>query len=364
MARWFLLILMLAAVTAAAQPDSDLAREQRKIEAGGDLSSAANRVLFRARSMQDKQEFAGAAEAVEEWLGRSADREHHLLRFNLALSYFGLEEAGKALENLQLAVRDEPRFGRAWLRLGEAAYAQNQFATAAEAFQRGYELSPQHNPEILYYSGAAWLMADRPVQALDLMEELLEDDQATAALDWYQVLIASAVAADRPERAAPWVDRLLDNHAAAPEAWDLAYRYAAGRQDYRMAAVYLTVTGYLRDLSRSELIQLGDLLTVVEVPLQAARHYQQALELTTDESERREQMERLASSWLAAHEYGKALEAYRRVTEVSADEGRSWLMMGYCALELERPEEARRYLEKAAGYPDQAASANHLLNRL
>ena len=55
------------------------------------------------------------------------DREHPLLLFNLALSHFALDQDDQAYEDLKKAVELEPRYGRAWLRLGEAAYELEKF---------------------------------------------------------------------------------------------------------------------------------------------------------------------------------------------------------------------------------------------
>jgi len=39
-------------------------------------------------------------------------------------------------------------------------------------------------------------------------------------------------------------------------------------------------------------------------------------------------------------------------------------MMGYCAVELGRDNDARGHLERAAEFPEQAASARNLLSRI
>ena len=63
-------------------------------------------------------------------------------------------------------------------------------------------------------------------------------------------------------------------------------------------------------------------------------------------------------------DFEAALTAFDRATDLDPEFGRGWLMMGYCAIELGRPDEARRYLEKAAEFPDQAAGARSLLGRV
>ena len=391
--------------------DPDRARVQRQIERGDDLGSSARRVLLKARLKQDEGDFAGAARLMSDWLDGKPQHEHHLLRFNLAVSYTGLDNNEQALASLRLAVSQEPRFARAWLRLGEVAYQAGLYAEAADAFARGWELSPRRYPELLYYCGASRLLADQPAEALDVLERLLDRDPAAAKLEWYQALVAAATAAGKPERAADRLDQLLDLHPADATAWELAYRFAAGREDYRQAAIFLTVAGYLRPLDRGELVQLGDLYAVIGVPLQAARYYARALALTGKETGtdvgpgRSELRERRIDSLLAAHEYDQArtvleealaggegaggdsgeasdeipaatsdqartarlwarlgdleyqqgnwaaaLAAFTRSTDLDPQFGRGWLMMGYCAGELGRLEEAGRYRDRAAEF--------------
>jgi tetratricopeptide (TPR) repeat protein len=397
--------------------DPQLVERQRAIEAGSDLGSAAQRVLFQARSRQDAQDFTAAVQVVEDWLTGHPDREHHLLRFNLGVSYLGLDNAEVALENLQRAVDLEPDFARAWLRLGETAYGLGRYVTAAEAFEQGYRLSPRKHPEILYYSGAAWLLGEQPARSVDILDRLLTGYAGQAKLDWYRALIAAADAADQPGRARVWLDRLLEQHGSDPEAWDLSYRFAAGNEQYRQAAIALTVTGYLRPLTAGELWQLGDLYSVIGVPLQAARYYERSLEAEGTGAEAGDpeaaaedpessdarpsavtgKRERVAEAWLAAHEHDQArraldralaeqptarlytllgdleylqenhaaaLAAFTAATGLDPGFGRGWLMMGYCALELDRTVEARRALEKAREFPDQAGDARMLMERL
>ena len=70
---------------------------------------------------------------------------------------------------------------------------------------------------------------------------------------------ARASEAGKPGRVAPYVDHLLLDYQEEPRAWELAYQFAASREDYSSAASYLTITGYLRSLTRDETVQLGDL---------------------------------------------------------------------------------------------------------
>jgi len=375
----------------SAEPDPVLSAEQAQLEAGDDLSSRARRALFRARARQDEGEFAAAATIMTTWLDGDPDREHHLLRFNLAVSDFGLERIGEARVNLERAVALAPRYGRAWLRLGEAAYELEEFGQAGQAFVQAYDLSPDHPPAILYYAGVSLLSGGQPGPALDNLARLIDTHPAAAGLDWYQALLAAAAAAEQPARAMPYLDKMLAEQADTAEAWELAYRFHAGRADYEQAAVHLTIAGHLRELSRRELIQLGDLYAVIGVSLQAARYYEQAFTAATEPTAA--EYRKLATAWLVAHEvdaaratlqtalaarptaalwalqgdleygaenYTVSLAAFTHSTELNPNFGRGYLMMGYCAWELGRQAAARRHLDRAADFPAQAAAARSL----
>lgn len=58
-----------------------------------------------------------------------------------------------------------------------------------------------------------------------------------------------------------------------------------------------------------------------------------------------------------------AYAAYQKVTELDSEQGRAFLMMGYCALELGRVGDAREQLQFAASFPEQEKVARDLLKR-
>jgi tetratricopeptide (TPR) repeat protein len=150
---------------------------QNSIEAGDGLSSRARKTLFTSRSKQDKGEYGSAAAVMGKWVSEHPDGPHHLLYFNWAVSQLSLDQSAEAMANLEQAVSLEPQFARAWLRLGEAAYDLEKYARAAEAFSHGYSLMPDPRPEILYYSGVAWLLADQGHNILLLCSPCLVNEK-------------------------------------------------------------------------------------------------------------------------------------------------------------------------------------------
>jgi tetratricopeptide (TPR) repeat protein len=388
--------LLIASVGFSTPDDEERTALQNTIELGDDLSPRAQKVLFSSRTRQDEGRFDEAAKVMAAWIDDHPDHPHHLLHFNLAVSLMNLDQTQKALENLERAVALEPRFARGWLRLGEAAYGYQQYARAAEAFLRGYELMSDPQAEILYYSAVAWLLDEQPARAMDGIVRLLRDNRQGAPLDWYQVMVAAAVETEEFAAARPWVENCLVDNESDPDAWYLAYQLAVAQEDYEQGAVWLTVVSYLRPLTRDELLQLGNLFAGSGTPLQAARYYQQAFEYPETETTADDYV-RLASAWMAAHQleeargvldqgvaaaptvrllallgdleyseenYTTAREVFDRCVAMDPEYGRGWLMSGYCSVELGDNAKARSHLLKAAEFPKQAKAARELLERI
>jgi Flp pilus assembly protein TadD len=141
--------------------------------------------------------------------------------------------------------------------------------------------------------------------------------------------------------------------------------------------VALTVVGHLRPLTRQEQLQLGDLYAAIEAPAAAAGYYATATEDTASAGE----IERVASAYLASYQSEEALKileagiisgptfrlwsllgdlhvmenryalaeaAFRECTRLNPNEPRPHLMLGYCMIEQNRPDDALVELTIAA----------------
>jgi tetratricopeptide (TPR) repeat protein len=212
-------------------------------------------------------------------------------------------------------------------------------------------------------------------------------------MEWHRALISAALQADDTDAGNRAVDRMLSQFENSPDTWTLAFQYAAATGDYQEAAVALTVKSYLTPLTPEEEVQLGDLYSAIEVPERAIRSYETAMEADASGDE----LERLASAYLAAHDsesamktlnralerqptprlwslygdlnfmeekYAEAYTAYERSLELDPEEGRSHIMMAYCAMELGDKNEAKTHLQLASEFPDQAEKATEILNKI
>jgi tetratricopeptide (TPR) repeat protein len=388
-------VLVSIIISSAGSDHTVFAEEKHKEEPLETIADAPRRTrlaMFKSQEQRDRGDFDESVQILLEFLERHPNEDHYLLRFQLANSLSQAERHDEALEHYRATVRLEERYTQAWLNLGEVAFNEGQYDIAAEALMHGYEQHAEKPTHLLYYSGAAFLMAGQPEEAAEILEKLTTLDAEEPKLDWYRVLIASYAELKDEERGSLAVSRMISDLPGNPESWELAFQFAASLGNYEQAAVALTIISYLRPLSQEEQMQLGDLYTVIGVPAKASTYYEKALE---NEGSTRE-LERLASAYLASYntkealvtlkraleaeptarlwsllgdlyymekDYAEAYVAYSSCTELDPDQGRAFLMMGFCALEMGKVNEAVDNLELASRFTDQKEMANTLLKK-
>jgi len=363
---------------------------ERRIDDISDVPADARLALYTAQQSRDEGYPDSAVNTLIEFLEKRPEQDHFLLHFHLAVSWNQRGDLEEALRSYRRAVEMEPLFAQGWLNLGELAYNMGFYDVAADGLIRGYEVSEWKEPSVLFFSAAALVMDGRSADAVPVLEQLVGSPEEEAKLEWHRALIMAYLELEHQENGTDSVERMLLQYAEDPDAWRLAFRYYASSGQYEEAAVALTVAGYLRPLTRSEKMTLGDLYLAIGVPLQAGDYYGSAVADSGSVAD----LERLASAHLAAYEYAEAFDALDRALQleptaklwsllgdlhfmqkdyqeaydaysmcVEADPAyeRAYLMMGYCAMQLEHTESALAALERAAEFPDQTAKANQLI---
>ncbi|HER44053.1 MAG TPA: tetratricopeptide repeat protein, partial [Candidatus Eisenbacteria bacterium] len=364
--------------------------ERGPIETIQDLPRDIRMALFKAQERRANGEILGAVKIIKEFLEKHPYSEHYLLHFHLANNLVELQEMEEAIMHYERAVELEDRYAQGWLNLGEAAYNTATYSIAAKAIETGYRLDPKRSIDLLYYASVARLLNGEPQKAIELLRELMSAPGVEHRLDWYRGLLSAYSDLKDYENGAEAAGRMIEKFGMDPEAWKLAFQFAAGSGDFKRAAVALTVVGYMRPLTREEELHLGDLYSVLGVPYKASYHYEAAIE---SESSPRE-FEKLASAYLASYDvesaletlrraldrnptpklwsllgdlyymerdYGKSLDAFQSCAMMDPEHGRAYLMMGYCALEMRQPKIALEQLTRAAEFEDQREMALALL---
>lgn len=367
------------------------------VAAADDMSSVqskARRAIFRSQQLLENENWAGSAELLQKCLTDYPDQDHYLLRFHLANSLAKCDSLHAAVNNYQKAVELNPEFINGWLNLAETSYAIENYSTAANAFEKGFRLQEIPAPHLLYYAGVCNSLAGENRAALKLLQELI--GTYLPKPDWLQTTVATAMEIDEIEVAQKSVSHFCEIYPNDPSAWLLAYQFYSATQDFKQAAAAMTIRSYLQPLSRSEQLQLGDILFASGVPAEAALHYEIALSDTT-ETATPGQYEMLASALLSAQQiekaaaalqlalktkptarlwsllgdveysrenYQAAFNAFTSATELDPGQGRNWLMAGYCAMETGKLADAKTALQRAKEFPNQKQNAIELLQRI
>jgi predicted Zn-dependent protease len=358
-----------------------------------EIPRKARLALFKAQEKQRGGDVQAASTILGEFLEKHPGEDHYLVRYHVAGHLVQLDRSNEALAHYEACVQLEPRFAEGWLGLGQTAYSVGQYTRAAEALQRGYARSSDEKPDLLYYAAASHILAENPGRAAPLLEDLVSGDLGTPKIEWYRALLSCCMDIDDIPRGRDAISGLVKDFGKDPEAWILAYQFNAGTRDYRQAAVALTVVGYLRPLSREEEVQLGNLYSAIGIPAIATEHLENAYR----ENASAQDLEQLASAYLAAHEreaalqtlhralekkptsrlwsllgdlhymerdYPKAFEAYQQCANLDPEQGRAYLMMGYCAIEMGDIGEAMVQLKSAARFADHERTASQLMQRV
>jgi tetratricopeptide (TPR) repeat protein len=239
---------------------------------------------------------------------------HHAeVYFALGNCYLLQENYQQAALSFEHAVSKDATHTYAWLNQAKAHYELGQYAEAAISFGHAYAADEIKNPEYLYYSAAAYLMAGDHLQSIDRFEELLATHPEAIRLEWKEHLVHAYLATDQPRRALPFIRELARRHSGDKQIqWQeiLLYQYLhlnmpsealslakalsrqaptvatwwkalthihldAGNNDKALAA--FTIYAYLAPLSLSEKKLLADLNLQAGIPVKAAPVYEACL---------------------------------------------------------------------------------------
>jgi len=357
-----------------------------------DAPASVRRVLYRAQLHMNQEEYEEALQILREYLAKHPDKNHCLLAFSMGNALYALEKPEEAFGHFQKAVALDPAYDSAWINLGQLAFELGRYDLAADALARGYELSEDKNSGHYYYAAVAQIMAGHHDRAAGMLERLLALPDVTPAQELYRSLLHTYLELNREADAERIIRRMLSLYADDPETWKLCYRFEANCDRYLKAAAAMTIYSYLTPLSREEQVLLGDLYAAVNAPLVATRYYESAMASQASPAD----YEKLASAYIAAHRpeealrvlrralereptaklwsllgdlhflqerYAEARDAFRQGARLDPDNGRLFLMAGYCSLELDQKAEAGPDLKKAATDPRHRKMARRLLQQ-
>ena len=226
----------------------------------------------------------------------------------------------------------------------------------------------------------ALLALNKPRLALPHIEVLAGNAGDDGRSQWQALLLAQYMALDMTDRARRYAAGLTRDYPLAPRWWKALAHLELAAGDHRAALVAMTVYGSLAPFSPAEKKLVADLYFQADIPLKAAPLYASLLADNHDPATaekiarcylKLDQPER-AFEWidraLSQHpgeklfilkgdilyelkRYRDAYAAFEAAVKLKGETaGRSWLMMGYCALNTGDYSAAARALTAAGDY--------------
>lgn len=305
-------------VVLAFWPSQGAARTDR-----ADLPSPVRVILSKAGALINEKQYDRAIAELttfrDRWNaqkdGQADPKGYHHPEIYFALGTCRLmKKAYKAAaKDFEEAVQQDPTHVGAWLNLAKASYELNDYPRAARSFGQAYTHDEKKNPEHLYYSAVAYLMAPQMPPCLAAFEKLFQTHAAAVQPAWRENYVHALLTADQPRKALPHIRQLAEQYSGEKQVqWQeiLLYQYMqldmqaqardyalfltrqaplrakwwkalahvdlqAGR--YKPALVAMTVYSYLTPLSAQETKLLADLNLQLGIPLKAAPLYETAL---------------------------------------------------------------------------------------
>lgn len=380
------LILLFGAVTAgaAAAGESDIKWDT--------VPDATKTALYEAQQDMNEGRMDKALADLLTFQRKREKDNHFLVEFNIGTLYGLRKETDKAIAHLEKAAAMEAAYSPTWLNLGKLYYQQQDFARAGAALERSFRCSVQKETDILYMAMASCYQAGDLKKAAALGEELVQVFRRDST-EIVSLLAGIYIQNNDFGKAVNLLEALLEKKPADAQLWKILAQAQFKNQQYRQAAIAYETYGYLARLSRDELMIMGDLFTMVGVPLRAAQYYEQALHSGGTPEER----EKLSVAYYCAYEFDKAGAAvdsalretptaerlllkaqlcylqerfteaqryYVQAGELMSRDGHEWLMAGYCAYRGGNTAGARKLLSRAAEFPSQRQDALAMLKAL
>lgn len=304
---------------------------------------------------------------------------HPEIYYALGNCYLLQEQFEQAATAYRQAVVRDPGHTYAWLNLAKACYEMKDYAETGRCFGQGYASAEGKDPEHLYLSAAAYLMAGDHMQSIAVFEQLLNAHSQSVQPQWKEYLVHALLAAAQPRRALPYIRELASVYTGDKQIqWQeiLLYQYLqlgmntealalartlteqspttarwwkalahiqldAGRNDDALAA--LTIYAFLSPLSLEEKKLLADLSLQAGIPVKAAPVYEICLKEKPD----KEFLRRLV---IAYRQLGRSDTALERLDDfgLQPDDGELLMLKAELLYALKRFEQAAAAFRRAA----------------
>ena len=386
---------------ALAQGGSRANNEDDDAPPANDIDAQTGKILSEAIELLNMDKFVEARERLNDLrVDRLSPYEKsrlHQLLFNLEMND---EDYPGAREQLQLSIDSgglsPQEISQLRYQMAQLFVQEEKYAEAATALENWIASEAMPNSAAYYLLAASYYYQELFDKALPNAEKAVELAGDAPQEGWLSMLASLLIQKEDYVAAIPVMKRMVNMFPDKKTYWQQLSGLYLQQEAYSDALVVLEFANYGGMLTEGrEITQLADLYQLQEMPYRAAVMLEAAIE-DGKLDKNQQNYEKLGNAWAAAREFEKAVPVFRDAAE-QADDGELYMragqvqqqltdwegsvesfedaiekgglkdeayveyLLGYSLYELDRFDEAKTHLQRAARDAEQRSSANSLI---
>ncbi len=324
------------------------------MEEGG-MPATVSRLLYKVSRLYEHGKYKKAVDLIRRFRSGSEKftRNPDVL-YAQGTCCLALKDYHCAAKSFRNALAARPNHVPSWQNLANAQYGMGDYKGASRSFERAFDAGGEKDPALLYYSGVCLLLADRPANAVRLLERAFAEFPAMVNLEWKEALVRALLASHHNRKALPLLEQLVSHcsgdkkeqwsqvllyqylhmnmrnrarsfalnlarlHPEEGKWWKAVARCALEIGDLEEAVTAMTIVSFLRPLNPDETRLLADMNLRAGIPQTALECYKRLL--TKKPSSVILKYAVYASQMLGRGDEGlRLLESYRKLADSNPD---------------------------------------------
>jgi len=357
------------------------------------LTPQEHKALYNAQKSIEGKNFQNARQILSSHIRENPNKLNPLIFLALGNAWYmdgNIKEAYNAYEkgySLSAASYE------LCINLAKVSYDLEKYEKAGDLFEKAFQLSQSHDPELLYQSGAAYYKAKAFDKGKSVLERLVKS-KTSVKDSWLMLLMHTCLEMNAWKSAEPVLEDFLRKNPGDAAYWKLLAQIRLRQNNYQDAASALEILYRIEAPSKKELEELANLYFQINLPLKALRSLQKAYgknlnvrecEMLFKASVQAQRVDEAVhyldmavqmepgASWLLEKgklfyqrgDWNKAIQSFQACLKINPSHELCNLLLGYCAVEKEDFSLARKAFStasKGTSYRQEATAALNALN--
>lgn len=211
---------------------------------------------------------------------------------------------------------------------------EEKYAEGAAALEAWLAVEPMPNSGAYYLLAAAYYYQEAFDKALPNAQKAVDLAGDAPQEGWLSMLASLLLQKEDYDAALPVVKRMVNMFSDKKTYWEQLAGIYLQKEDYTNALVVTEFANYAGMLTEErQITQLADLYSLQEMPFRAATLLETSMQAGTIEKDK-DSYEKLGNAWTAAREFEKAVPALTDAAELS-ENGELYLRVGQVQQQLE-----------------------------